>query len=177
MPETTGLWQATLGALAVVGVAFAYRQSRYGRLLRATREDAAAARAVGIGIWRQRLTAFAVSGALGGFAGALLVHLYGSITTDQVYLDLTFTTLAMLIVGGASSVFGAVVGALLVSGIDSFLGEAENGVDLGVHLDVPTGTRLVVVGALMALMLVLRPAGITGGSEFRLPRRRQPRDQ
>jgi branched-chain amino acid transport system permease protein len=77
----------------------------------------------------------------------------------------------MLIVGGASSVFGAVVGALLVSGIDSFLGEAENGVDIGFHLDVPTGTRLVVVGLLMAVMLVLRPAGITGGSEFRLPRR------
>ena len=170
VPETTGLRQATLGALAVVGVAFAYQRSRYGRLLRATREDSAAARAVGIGIWRQRLTAFAVSGALGGFAGALLVHLYGSITTDQVYLDLTFTTLAMLIVGGASSVFGAVVGALLVSGIDSFLGEAENGVNVGVHLDVPTGTRLVVVGALMAVMLVLRPAGITGGSEFHLPR-------
>jgi branched-chain amino acid transport system permease protein len=85
VPETTGLWQATIGALVAVAVAFVYRQSRFGRMLRATREDAPAARAVGIGIWVQRLAAFTVAGALGGFAGALLVHLYGSISTDQVY--------------------------------------------------------------------------------------------
>ena len=61
---------------------------------------------------RERLVAFVISGALAGFAGGLLVHELGSITTDQVYLELTFTTLAMLVVGGASSLLGAVVGAL-----------------------------------------------------------------
>jgi branched-chain amino acid transport system permease protein len=50
VPETTGLMQATLGAgLAVVG-AYAYKRSRFGRLLSATREDAAAARAVGVSV-------------------------------------------------------------------------------------------------------------------------------
>ena len=64
VPETTGLRQAALGALFVVVVAFAYSRSRYGRLLRATREDDAAARAVGTSVYRQRLIAFAISGAL-----------------------------------------------------------------------------------------------------------------
>ena len=50
----------------------------------------------GINIHRQRLVAFTISGALAGFAGGLLVHLLGWITTEQVYLDLTFITLAML---------------------------------------------------------------------------------
>ena len=49
------------------------------------------------------------------------MHLLGSITTEQVYLDLTFTTLAMLIIGGVLSLWGAVIGALLISGLNSFL--------------------------------------------------------
>lgn len=172
VPETTGPFQATVGVLVVLLVAFAYGRSRLGRMLRATREDPAAAQAAGIDVHRQRLWAFTLSGALAGFAGGLLVHMLGSITTEQVYLELTFVTLAMLVVGGVTSLWGAVVGALAVSGLDSFLGKAEEGVNVGFTLDVPTGTRLVVVGALMALVLILRPSGITGGRELRLPRRR-----
>jgi branched-chain amino acid transport system permease protein len=165
VPEA-GVLQATLGALAIVAIAFAYQRSRLGRLLRASREDPAAAQAVGVGVHAQRLWAFTLSGALCGLAGGLLVHMLGSITTEQVYLELTFLTLAMLVVGGLTSLWGAVVGALAVSGLDSFLGKAEEGVDLGFTLDVPAGTRLVVVGALMALVLILRPSGLTGGREL-----------
>jgi branched-chain amino acid transport system permease protein len=172
VPETTGLRQAALGALLAVVAAYAYARSRFGRLLRATREDAAAARAVGISVYRQRLIAFALSGALAGFAGGLYVHLL-PLNTEVVYLDLTFITLAMLVIGGATSLWGAVVGALAVSALDSFLAEAENGVTiLGRTLDLPAGTRVVVVGALMAIVLIARPTGLTGGREFRLMRPR-----
>ena len=102
-----------------------------GRSLRATREDAAAAQAAGIDVHRQRLWAFTLSGALAGLAGGLYVHMLGSITADQVYLELTFVTLAMLVIGGVTSLWGAVVGALAVSGLDSFLSEAEQGVGVG----------------------------------------------
>ena len=100
----------------------------------------------------------------------------GSITADQVYLELTFVTLAMLVIGGVTSLWGAVVGALAVSGLDSFLSEAEQGVGVaGVNVDLPQGARLVILGALMAIVLVLRPSGLTGGREFGLPRfRRRP---
>jgi branched-chain amino acid transport system permease protein len=171
VPETTGPLQATLGALVVIAVAFAYQRSRLGRQLRASREDAAAAAGVGIHVHLQRLWAFTVSGALAGFAGALLVHQLGSITTEQVYLELTFLTLAMLVVGGLTSLWGAVVGALAISGLDSFLSQAEEGVRVvGLKLDLPQGTRLVFLAAIMALVLILRPSGLTGGRELRLPR-------
>ena len=171
VPETTGLLQASLGAALAVAVAFAYKRSRFGRLLSATREDAAAARAVGVSVHRQRLIAFVLSGALAGFAGGLYVHLL-PVNTESVYLDLTFITLAMLVIGGATSLWGAVVGALAVSAVDSFLAEAESGIHVfGQSLDLPAGTRIVVVGALMALVLILRPAGLTGGRELSL---RQP---
>jgi branched-chain amino acid transport system permease protein len=168
VPESTGLLQASLGAALAVVVAFAYKRSRFGRLLSATREDAAAARAVGVSVYRQRLIAFVLSGALAGFAGGLYVHLL-PVNTESVYLDLTFITLAMLVIGGATSLWGAVVGALVVSGVDSFLAEAESGIHVfGQSLDLPAGTRIVVVGALMALVLILRPAGLTGGRELSL---------
>jgi branched-chain amino acid transport system permease protein len=171
VPETTGLLQAAIGALICVVVAFAYTRTRYGRLLRATREDDAAARAVGASVYRQRLIAFTVSGALAGLAGGLYIHLL-PLNVDSVYLDLTFITLAMLVVGGAGSLFGAVVGAVVVSAIDSYLAVAENGTSLlGWHIDLPSGTAEIVVGVVMAAVLILRPSGITGGRELRLWRR------
>jgi branched-chain amino acid transport system permease protein len=172
VPETTTLTQAAVGALIAAAVAFAYQRSRAGRQLRATREDAGAAQAAGIDVYRQRLLAFTLSGGLAGFAGGLLVHLFGTITPEEVYLDLTFLTLAMLVIGGVSSLWGAVVGALLVSGLDSFLSDAEETVHVPFALTLPDGSRLVVLGAFMALILIFRPQGITGGRELSLPRRR-----
>jgi branched-chain amino acid transport system permease protein len=170
IPETTDVLQAVIGVLIVIAVAFAYQRSRRGRMLRASREDAAAAEAVGINVHRERLWAFVLSGALAGFAGGLYVHMLGSLTADQVYLELTFLTLAMLVVGGVTSLWGAVLGALVVSGLDSFLSQAEQGDDLGFSFDLPEGTRLIILGAVMATMLILRPSGITGGREFSLSR-------
>jgi branched-chain amino acid transport system permease protein len=166
VPETTDLWQATIGAIAVACAAFAYQRSPLGRKLRAAREDPFAAQAAGIDIHRQRLWAFMLSGALSGFAGGLFVHYQGTINVQDVFLDFTFLSLAMLVVGGAGSLWGAVVGALLVSGLDSFLGDSEN--DAVSWLHVPDGTRMVVVAAFMAAVVVFMPRGLTGGREFSL---------
>lgn len=166
VPETTDLRQAAIVAVLAIVVAFLYQSSRWGRRLRAARDDSAAARAVGISVYQQRLISFALSGTLAGLAGGLYVH-FLPINADFVYLELTFMTLAMLVVGGMTSLWGAVVGALAVSGLDSLLAEAESG--LG-GVDLPAGSRLVVVGALMALVLIVRPSGLTGGREVTLGR-------
>jgi branched-chain amino acid transport system permease protein len=179
IPVTTDYVQATVGALAVIAVAFAYQRSRWGRQLRATREDPAAAQAAGIDVHRQRLWAFVLSGMLSGFAGGLLVHLPpGSLTTNQVYLDLTFLTLAMLVVGGVHSLFGAVLGAVGISVVNILLQNGENGVHVfGWKISLPQGSSLVGVAIVMLAVLLLRPAGITGGREVSLPRRLRQRAQ
>jgi branched-chain amino acid transport system permease protein len=171
VPETTDLWVATIGAIAVACVAFAYQLSPLGRKLRAAREDPFAAQAAGIDVHRQRLCAFVLSGGLSAFAGALFVHFQGTINVQDVFLDFTFLSLAMLVVGGVGSLWGAVVGALLISGLDSFLGDSEN--DAVSWLHVPDGTRMVVVAAFMAIVLVFLPRGLTRGREFALPRLRR----
>jgi branched-chain amino acid transport system permease protein len=160
------VWSLAVGVAIVVAAAYAYQRSRFGRVLRATREDPPAARASGISIYRERLIAFTLSGALAGLAGGLYVHMLGLLQPDLFYLDLTLVTLAMLVFGGVGSLWGAVIGALAISALNSFLGDAENTVDVGFHLTLPNGTRLVTVGAVMALVLILRPTGLTGGREF-----------
>jgi branched-chain amino acid transport system permease protein len=58
-----------------------------------------------------------------------------------------------------------VFGALLISGLNSFLNDAEQGVHVPFYVNLPDGTRLVTLGVVMALVLILRPAGLTGGRE------------
>ncbi len=169
VPTTTGLTQATVGAIIAAAAAFLYQSSRRGRLLRASREDAAAAQAAGVNIRRERLIAFTLSGAIAGLAGGLLVHQIGSIIPSQVYLELTFLTLAMLVVGGAGSLWGATVGAIVVSLLDTYLSNAENGLHLGFFkLTLPSGAADLILGLLMVAMLIFRPQGLTGGREWDL---------
>jgi len=173
---TTDYMQAAAGVIAVIVLAFLYQRSRWGRQLRAAREDPAAAQAAGIDIHRQRLWAFVLSGALSGFAGGLLVHLPpGSITTKEVYLDLTFLTLAMLVVGGVHSLLGAVVGGLGLSLVNIVLQNGENGVHvLGLKVSLPQGSGLVGIAVVMLVVLLVRPSGVTGGRELVLRRREEP---
>ena len=92
-----------------------------------------------------------------------------------LYLDLTFITLAMLVIGGATSLWGAVVGALAVSALDSLPrrgGERHVASSAGT-IDLPAGTRVSSVGALMAIVLIVRPSGLTGGREFQPERWRR----
>ncbi len=165
--QTTGLVQATAALMLCVIVAYAYQRSRWGRRLRACREDAPAAAGVGISMHTERLVAFVVSGALCGFAGGVYVHLLGSVTTEEVYIRLTFLTLAMLVIGGMGSLWGAVVGGLAVSIMNSVLFEAQNGISLGLFdVTLPTGSSDIILASMMALTLLWRPTGLTLSREF-----------
>jgi branched-chain amino acid transport system permease protein len=169
VPTSTGLTQSAAGAIIAAVAAYLYQSSRRGRLLRASREDQSAALGIGVNIYRERLVAFTLSGAICGLAGGLLVHQIGSVTPSQVYLELTFLTLAMLVVGGVGSLWGATVGAVLISLLDSYLSQAENGLHLGFFkLTLPAGAADGVLGLLMVVMLIVRPRGLTGGREWDL---------
>ncbi|WP_349428793.1 branched-chain amino acid ABC transporter permease [Microbacterium sp. LWS13-1.2] len=175
IPRSFDLQSTLLIALIVIVLAWSYGQSRSARLLRASRENSQAAPASGISITRHRIIAFTVSGALAGVGGAMWAQTNRVIQASQFGLDFTFTTIAMLIVGGMLSLWGAVVGTLLISALNHVLGVLENGVQIGgVIVSLPSGSRLVVVAALMVLIIILRPSGITGGREARWPFR--PRD-
>ena len=161
------MWVALGWVVVALVAAYAFQQSRIGLALRASREDEFAARAAGISIWRARLVAFVLSAFFMGIGGVLQAHFLGAIAVKNFWLALTFVSIAMLIVGGQRSLTGAVVGTAVVSAIVEVLRQFEMGVSIGsTVIQVPLGARELGIAVVMLLILVFRPAGITGGREI-----------
>ena len=78
-------------------MALAFKWSASGYRLQATREDEVAARSIGIGVMRERLIAFGLSGMLCGIGGALAVHQSGVLNPTTFYFGATVTTMTMLV--------------------------------------------------------------------------------
>jgi branched-chain amino acid transport system permease protein len=74
LPAYVDLWPALGWAIAAIVIAFLYQETRSALLLRASREDETAAKAIGVDVVRHRLTAFVISAFLSGVAGVLLAH-------------------------------------------------------------------------------------------------------
>jgi len=120
-------------------------------------------------IVKMRLAAFVLSAALVGMGGGLYAQFLGILTVDPFYLDLSFITIAMLVVGGMSSLTGAVAGVLVVTLIVEVLRLLERGVGLGhATFALPQGSQEIGLGILMALILIFRPNGLSGGREIAL---------
>lgn len=166
LPLYVNIWVALGWAMAAVVIAYAYQCSRHALKLRATREDEVAARAGGINVARERIIAWVISGFLLGVGGVLYGHFIGVISVTMFYLDLTFISLAMLVVGGMRSLTGAIVGVVALSVVTDILRRAESGFTMGgTELALPAGSQEVALGLIMLVLLILRPAGITGGRE------------
>jgi branched-chain amino acid transport system permease protein len=175
IPTVVGPWTAYVFAILAIVVAYLFQISRFGLMLRASRDDEVAARASAVHIVRMRLIAFVLSAALVGVGGGLYAQFLGILTVDPFYLNLSFITIAMLVVGGMSSLTGAVSGVVVVTAIVQLLLFFERGLTLGgVTLRLPEGSQEIGLGIVMALILVFRPNGLTGGHELLLIRRRMP---
>jgi len=170
LPASTNLFVAASWSLAAITGAWLYQRSRFGFRLRSSSQDQAAAEAHGVDVTRERLLAFVISAFFVGAAGALHAHFLGVVSANQYFLDLTFITLAMLVVGGIASLSGAVCGVVVVSGLAELLRRFEGGFELaGSAVPALPGLREVGLASLMLLILVFRPRGVTGGREARWP--------
>jgi len=170
VPRLVGLPLATGLALAALVVAWAFRYSRWGLMLRASREDEAAAAASGIAVRRLRLLALVLSAMLVGVSGAMQGHVLGVLSVGQFWLNLTFLTLAMLVVGGTKSLSGAVVGTILIALVAEPLRLVSAGGSMfGIAFPAAPGLREVGLALVMLAVLIVRPRGLVGDREVRLP--------
>jgi branched-chain amino acid transport system permease protein len=170
IPIIRSIWPYLAAAILAVIIGWAYGISRFGLALRAARDEPTAAAASGVNIPRMRLIAFTLSGAIMGMGGALYAHSIGIVTPDTFYLGLTFITLSMLVVGGMSTLSGAVLGVLILSTLIQALRWLEAGVEIGTTtFALPGGVQEIALGAVMILILMFRPAGIMGNRELTLP--------
>ena len=167
IPRETSLWVAAVGVILALIVARIYRDSVSGLRLRAGRENAIAASAVGVRIRRERLVSFVISAALMALSGALIAHFLGAISPKKFYFTDTFLLLAMLIVGGMTTVTGAITGAVAITLVTEVLRRFEGGFSVG-GVDVPAvfGTTQIGIGLIILFAMFRKPDGLAGLKEW-----------
>ena len=170
LPLYVDVWTAFGVACLAIVLAHLYKVSAHGLRLQATREDQAAARASGVVVWRERMIAYVLSAFLFAIGGILYGHFLGTLAVSEFWLDMTFLTLAMLVVGGMRSLTGAVVGTLVVSAIRELLRAGEQGFDIaGTTVAAPQGTQEIALAAILLAILIFRPLGLLGDRELGIP--------
>jgi branched-chain amino acid transport system permease protein len=112
----------------------------------AMREDEDVAEAMGINLVQTKLLAFAIGAAFSALAGAIFAARLGNIFPHSFNLLISINALALIIVGGLGSIPGVIVGALVLVGLPELLREF-------------TEYRLLMYGALLIIMMLVRPEG------------------
>lgn len=147
-----GLFYYVIFSCLVIAAAVAWRvgRSRLGRAFNAIRENELAAEAAGVDSTRYKVIAFALSAAYGGLAGVLWTHFTRFIAPETFGFDTSVQMLAMLVIGGSTTVVGSIIGAFLLT----FLPEV---------LRFLQGSYIAVYGAGIIILMVFMPEGIAGG--------------
>ena len=135
--------------LVLVGLFVAKRlkDSRTGRAWIAIREDETVAKATGINTYGSKILALMLGAAFAGLAGALFASRNQFTGPEDFVMMVSINVLCIVIVGGMGSLPGVVVGAFVLKGLPELLRELED-------------YRLLVFGALLVLMMVVRPEGL-----------------
>lgn len=140
---------ALTGAAAAFGIQWAVVRSNFGRILVAIRQDERLAEAKGVNVPLYKTAVFALGSALAGLGGVLLVSFLRVATPSSFTLAESINAVLIVIVGGAGSLVGPALGALLFVGLPEYLRAAAE-------------WRLVVFGVLLVLITLFAPNGIAG---------------
>lgn len=134
------------GCLLAAFVSWRLSESRLGRQWMAMREDEDVAEAMGITLVSTKLLAFGIGAAFSGLSGAIFASKLTSIFPHSFNLLISINVLSLIIVGGMGSLPGVVVGALILVGLPELLREFAE-------------YRLLMYGALLIVMMLLKPEG------------------
>ena len=161
-------WFALTLVALMLFVNFRLRDSRVGRAWVALRDDEGAAASAGVPIVRTKLLAYGLGAALGGVSGAFLASYLSTVNPDQFTFSFSIFILAMVVLGGLGSIWGVVVGAIVLSAINNYLlprvlydVPGKVGLDFDLS-EISSG----IYGFLLVIIMLLRPEGL-------LPDRRQ----
>jgi branched-chain amino acid transport system permease protein len=162
-------------ALVMVAVAlfvnFRLRDSRLGRAWIALREDEVAAVSMGVPAVKTKLLAYGTGAAFGGMSGAFLGSFNNTVNADQFQFYFSILILGMVILGGLGSIWGVVLGAVVLTFINFWLiPDVLNDVPGKIGLDFDmTQITFGIYGFLLVIMMIMRPEGL-------LPERRRKQE-
>jgi branched-chain amino acid transport system permease protein len=145
---TNLFWVALLATFCILTVRNLVHSS-YGRAFLAVRENEIAAQAIGIDLTRTKVLAFVIGASFAGMAGCLFGHFTMYLHTNSFTFVKSFEIIIMIALGGLGSIWGSVIGALLLT----ILPEAFRGFE---------GWRMVVYSLVLILIMIFRPQGLLG---------------
>lgn len=170
VPADVDLPVVLVVAIGAILVARLYRESVPGLRLRASREDELAARSIGVDVANLRLGAWLLSAVIVGVAGILLGPTLTAFSPKQFYFTFQFALVAMLVVGGPTTVTGAVGGSFAVAllmEVARRLEGALHGASLGgLQIGGIFGLQEVTLGVLILLVMYRRRDGLFGRAEL-----------
>jgi branched-chain amino acid transport system permease protein len=155
-------WLILFILLVVLFVNLRLRDSRLGRAWVALREDEVAAISMGIPSVRTKLSAYAIGAMFGGMSGAFLGAYYTEVNAGQFQFGFSIFILAMVIIGGLGSIWGALVGGLLLGYINNYLiPDVLNDLPskFGLNFSLTT-VEFGIFGFLLVIVMILRPQGL-----------------
>lgn len=150
--DTTLVNVVVIDIIAVAAMAFLIK-SRHGRNMIAIREEELASQAIGINVFRYKMTSLAVSALYAGIGGALWAHYLGFIQPLMFQLTKSTEMTIMVIFGGLGSITGSIVGAFVLTFLPELLRDLYQ-------------WRLVFYGAAVIVIMIARPQGMLGGIEI-----------
>jgi len=159
-------WSVVIVALLLVWLLM---RSPWGRVIKGIREDEDAVRSLGKNVYSYKMQALVLGGSMGALAGVLYV-LPRAVQPDNFATTMTFYIWTALLLGGAATVFGPLLGSILFWVLLSLTG----GIIVGLHsmgaFGDMTGTqagqlRFVIVGLALMALVVFRPQGILGNKK------------
>ncbi len=169
------LWVMLVGWALVALLTLLIRRlikSPWGRVLKAIREDEDATTSLGKNVFAYKLQALMIGGAIAGIAGILLAVEQQNVTPDAYLPKITFILYVIVILGGAGTILGPIVGAVtfqfLFFTIDALMVNAQANIGWVGDILTPAAAgqvKLVFVGIGMMLLMVFRPQGILGDKE------------
>ena len=147
-------------ALLTNAVTLRLRRLPVGRAWEALREDEIACRSLGINTTNTKLTAFALGAMFGGFAGSFFAVRQGFVSPESFTFIESATILAIVVLGGMGSQIGVAIAAVVMIGGTELLRELDFlKAIFGANFD-PVQYRMLIFGAGMVLMMILKPRGI-----------------
>jgi len=132
--------------------------SSYGRAIISIREDEIAAKTMGIDVAQSKATAFAVGGFFAGVAGGLYAHLFGFLHPSTFNFIKGFDPLIIVVFGGLGSMTGTILGSMIFALLIE-----------GLRVLLPQGFedwRFVIYPIILLLVMLLRPQGLMGTTEW-----------
>ncbi|MBD5166390.1 MAG: branched-chain amino acid ABC transporter permease, partial [Helicobacter sp.] len=154
IPRYTNLYWSAFFALMTCIFVLQIVYSKYGRAMKAVRDDEDAAIAMGIDAFKVKTIAFCCSAFVQGVGGGLLAALLGSIVAKDYGFEFTFKLLIIIVLGGLGSTSGAVIGAVLVIGGGEWLRFLDDDLSfIGINGNYP-GLRMVVFSLLLLFVML-----------------------